>query len=173
MPGRDVVHRDEWPVRGKRAGDPVDAARSSELDDALRPDRRHRDYRSLALASARPRPGAFVPTSYCAVTPASEEARDFTAARAASLVDPRTVGDLIPALKHLHLSRRSGFAQAISHIGSPDGRGFRQRCWQDGSKANGDTDNGGPVQEPHIDATALARLVAIVQRMVEESGEPT
>lgn len=61
----------------------------------------HRDYRSLALASARPRRGAFVPTSYCAVTPASEEVRDFTKARATTLVDPRTVGDLIPALKHL------------------------------------------------------------------------
>jgi hypothetical protein len=61
----------------------------------------HRDYRALALASASSRPGNFVPTSYCAVTPASEEVRDFTAARAAGLVDPRTVGDLIPPLKHI------------------------------------------------------------------------
>jgi hypothetical protein len=61
----------------------------------------YRDYSGLAPKAARPRPGKFVPASYCAPTPAPEDVRDFTRDRALSLGDPKSVGDLIPVLQQI------------------------------------------------------------------------
>lgn len=61
----------------------------------------HRDYSCLAKDAARAKPGEHTPASFCAVTPAPLSVRETLLAASSAHGDPRSFGDLIPALRQL------------------------------------------------------------------------